>query len=145
MKRRRMKRRRTSQTFTLAGHLIAGEVAETVFAGLAVSSGERTRSTSAVDADVAAALGLTKTEPANTATVVKLSQKALLKTGKAARVRATVYRDVTEGGATVTKSRQVPLICEIAKLNTIAVALKDKTLRLGDQNLVWTIGSVNFG
>jgi hypothetical protein len=97
------------------------------------------------DADVAAALGLTKTEPPNTATVVKLSQKALLKTGKAARIRATVFRDVTEGGETVTKSRQVPLICEIAKLNTVAVTLKGKTLRLGDQNLVWTIGSVNFG
>ena len=97
------------------------------------------------DSDVAAALGLTKTEPPNTATVVKLSQKALLKTGKAARIRATVYRDVTESGETVTKSRQVPLICEIAKLNTVAVALKDKTLRLGDQSLVWTIGPVNFG
>ena len=31
------------------------------------------------DADVAAALGLTKTEPANTATVVKLSQKSPFK------------------------------------------------------------------
>lgn len=97
------------------------------------------------DADVAAALGLVKTEPPNTATVIKLSQKALLKTGKAARVRATVYRDVTEGGETVTKSRQVPLICELAKLNTITSNLKDKTLKLGDLNLTWTIGSVNIG
>jgi len=77
--------------------------------------------------------------------VVKLSQKALLKTGKAARIRATVFRDVTEAGETVTKSRQVPLICAIDKLDTVGVALKDKTVRLGDQNLTWTIGSVNFG
>jgi hypothetical protein len=97
------------------------------------------------DTDVVPALGLTKTEPPNTATVIKLSQKALFKTGKAARIRATVFRDVTEGGETITKSRQVPLICAIDKLDTVGVALKDKTVRLGDQNLVWTIGSVNFG
>ncbi len=78
------------------------------------------------DTDVVPALGLTKTEPANTATVVKLSQKALLKTGKAARIRATVFRDVTEAGETVTKSRQVPLICAIDKLDTVGVALKDR-------------------
>jgi hypothetical protein len=81
------------------------------------------------DTDVVPALGLTKTEPANTATVVKLSQKALLKTGKAARIRATVFRDVTEAGETVTKSRQVPLICAIDKLDTVGVALKDKSDR----------------
>ena len=97
------------------------------------------------DTDVVPALGLTKTEPPNTATVLKLSQKALFKTGKAAKIRATVFRDVTEGGETVTKSRQVPLICAVEKLDTVGVSLKDKTVRLGDQNLVWTIGSVNFG
>jgi hypothetical protein len=95
--------------------------------------------------DVVGDLGLTKTEPPNTATVIPLSQKALFKTGKAAKIRATVFRDVTEAGETVTKSRQIPLVCEIGKLNTVGVALKDKTVRLGDQNVTWTIGSVNFG
>lgn len=97
------------------------------------------------DTDVVPALGLTKTEPPNTATVIKMGQKALFKTGKAAKIRATVFRDVTEGGETVTKSRQVPLVCALDKIDTVSVALKDKTVKLGDQSLTWTIGSVNFG
>jgi hypothetical protein len=97
------------------------------------------------DTDVVPALGLTKTEPPNTATVIKMTFKTLFRTGKAARIRATAFREVTESGETVTKSRQVPLVCAVDKLDTVGTALKDKTIKLGDQGLTWTIGSVNFG
>jgi hypothetical protein len=97
------------------------------------------------DTDVVPALGLTKTEPPNTATVIKMAFKTLFRTGKAARIRATAFREVTESGETVTKSRQVPLVCAVDKLDTVGTALKDKTVKLGDQGLTWTIGSVNFG
>ncbi|MFN8992520.1 MAG: hypothetical protein ACK5X3_02450 [Pseudomonadota bacterium] len=98
------------------------------------------------DGDVAPALGLTKTQPPDSAEVQKFrNQRDILQTAKVVRVFAQVTRDFTEGGETVTKSRRVPLLCDLEKLGRVAVALRGKTIKLGDQNLIWEIQNVTFG
>lgn len=94
-------------------------------------------------ATIAPILGLLATKPAGDS--FRLSQKAALKTGKVARLRATVYRDVPTADGTVTKSRQIPLLCDLEKVDEAMSQLKDKTVKLGDAGNTWTIGSVTLG
>jgi len=98
------------------------------------------------DGDIAPALGLTKTQPPDTEDVRRFrNQKDALSTAKVVRVFAQVTRDFTEAGETVTKSRRVPLLCDLEKVGRVGVALRGKTVKLGDQNLTWEVQNVTFG
>jgi hypothetical protein len=98
------------------------------------------------DGDIAPALGFTKTQPPDTAEVRKFrNQRDVLSTARVVRVFAQVTRDFTEGGETVTKSRRVPLLCDLENVGRVAVSLRGKTVKLGDQNLTWEVQNVTFG
>jgi hypothetical protein len=75
------------------------------------------------DADVAAAVGGSVTEPPANSIVFFLDQKAARKSGAVGRIVLGCKRG--------TKRRQVPLICDKDKLATVATALKDKKVKLG--------------
>ena len=98
------------------------------------------------DGDIAPALGFTKTQPPDTAEISKYrNQRDILQTARVVRVFAQCTRDVTEGGETVTKSRRVPLLCDLENVGRVAVSLRGKTVKLGDQNLTWEVQNVTFG
>ncbi|MBD2178407.1 hypothetical protein H6F42_15920 [Pseudanabaena sp. FACHB-1998] len=98
------------------------------------------------DGDIAPALGFTKTQPPDNAEVRKFrNQRDILQTARVVRVFAQVTRDVSEGGETVTKSRRVPLLCDLENVGRVAVSLRGKTVKLGDQNLTWEVQNVTFG
>ncbi len=98
------------------------------------------------DGDIAPALGLTKTQPPDNAEIRKFrNQRDALSTARIVRVFAQVTRDFTEGGETVTKSRRVPLLCDLENVGRVAVSLRGKTMKLGDQNLTWEVQNVTFG
>lgn len=90
---------------------------------------------------VCTALGILTTAPAGTSLTLKLSIKALKKTGQGAIGRATVRR----GTGDAEKTRQIKLVCDRDKTGTAAANLKDKTVQLGDAGDTWTISNINFG
>lgn len=90
---------------------------------------------------VCTALGLLTTAPAGTSVTLKLSKKAVRKTGQAAIGKATVRR----GTGDAEKTRQIELVCDKEKTGTAAANLKDKTVQLGDAGDTWTISNINFG
>lgn len=92
-------------------------------------------------AAVCTALGLLITAPVGTAITIKLSKRALRKTGQGAIGRATVRR----GTGDAEKSRQIELVCDKDKTGTAGANLKDKTVQLGDAGDTWTISNINFG
>ena len=98
------------------------------------------------DGDIAPALGLTKTQPPDSADVRRFrSQRDALSTAKVVRVFAQVTRDITVEGETTTKRRRVPLLCDLEKVGRVGVALRGKTMKLGDRNDTWEVQDVTFG
>ena len=95
------------------------------------------------DADVAAALGFVLTVPPATADVYSLGTKALLKTGKVARARATMFNGTGEA----IKTRVVEFLCDIEKVGKASGALVGKTATLGNGLAAkpWKFGDVRIG
>lgn len=111
------------------------EIATLVYAALQVDK-------DIYDADVVSGLGISFTQPPDTATVIPMSQKTARKTGQIAIARVTVRK----GTGDAEKVRQIKMICDRQKTGTAAAALKDKTVTLGiAAPATWTISSVNFG
>jgi hypothetical protein len=89
------------------------------------------------DTDIATPLGLTKTSPAGSKDVVPASLKVGFATGKFIKLKARCER----GAAGFEKTRIVPLICEVAKVNSAVGTLVGKTVNLGNtgSGQAWTI------
>lgn len=90
------------------------------------------------DADIAAAVGGSTTEPPANSAVFFLSQKAGRRSGALGRIRLGCKRG--------NKRRTVNLICDKDKLATVASALKGKKIKLGlGVGIDWDILTVSGG
>lgn len=89
------------------------------------------------DSDIAAAVGLISVEPPAGALIVDMSQKRARRSNKVGRILVSVAKGK--------KSRRVPLICDLEKLDTIEAALKGKSLNLGINPVAWAIKRVSNG
>jgi len=92
---------------------------------------------------VATALGFSTTPPTGNAKVID-NVKAMIKTGRLARAKATVYN----GSGENVKSRVINILCDVDKVSTANGAISESqtiTLGNGTNAKPWKFGDIRIG